>query len=99
MLNCVTVPRAAIITGSAQGIGRAIALRLAGDGYDIAVNDLPSKIEALKSVMEEIKAKGRNAIFVTGDVSNEEDVDNLVNRTVAELGELRIVRCCIHSTF
>jgi len=42
-------------------------------------------------VVEEIKAKGRNAIFVTGDVSNEEDVDNLVNRTLAELGELRIM--------
>lgn len=84
-------PRVAAITGSSQGIGRQIALRLADDGLDIALNDIPSKSDAGQHLVDEIKAKGRNAIFVPGDVTSEDDVKNFINTTVEKLGSLDVV--------
>ncbi|KAG5221507.1 acetoin reductase family protein [Salix suchowensis] len=89
--------RVAIITGAAQGLGRAIALRLASDGFDVALNDIPAKSTALEELVTEIKAgsgtnSDRRAIFVPGSVADEEDVKELVDRTVRELGGLDVVR-------
>ena len=81
-------PKAIIVTGAAQGIGRAIALRLAEDGYDIAINDLAHQAAALDSLAEEIKSKGRKMVTIIADISDEEEVQNMVNRTVEELGDL-----------
>jgi NAD(P)-dependent dehydrogenase (short-subunit alcohol dehydrogenase family) len=67
----ILTQRAAIVTGAAQGIGRAIALRLAQDGYDMALNDLSRSSAALETLAEEIRAKGRKAIVVHGDISKE----------------------------
>ncbi|AHK46381.1 3-oxoacyl-ACP reductase FabG [Ensifer sp. NM-2] len=62
----------AIVTGAGSGIGRAIALRLAADGYAVVVNDLsPERSEA---VADEIAAAGGVALAISGDVSNEADV-------------------------
>lgn len=85
-------PRVAIITGAAQGIGRETALRLAEDGLDVALNDIPSKTKALQGLVDEIKAKGRNSIFIVGDVSSEEDVKNIVSTTAEKLGSVDVVR-------
>ena len=82
----------AIVTGAAQGLGKAIALRLAKDGYDIALNDLPSQSEDLAAVKAEIEKSGRRAHVVTGDVSKEEDVKRSVEETVEVLGGLDAVR-------
>ncbi|KAF8510523.1 acetoin reductase family protein [Hysterangium stoloniferum] len=82
---------AAIVTGSARGIGRAVALQLADDGYDIALNDLASNFSALEAVADEIRAKGRKAIAIVADVSQEQDVQTLVDRTVADLGDLYVM--------
>ena len=79
-------PRVAIVTGAAQGIGYAIAHRLARDGLNIAVNDIASKAEKLAEVGRELEATGRRAISVPGDVSVEEDVKQIVQRTVEHLG-------------
>jgi NAD(P)-dependent dehydrogenase (short-subunit alcohol dehydrogenase family) len=92
MSSSIPTQRAAIVTGAAQGIGRAIALRLAQDGYDMALNDLSRSSAALETLAEEIKAKGRKAIVVHEDISKEEVVQALVDQTVADLGELYIVR-------
>ncbi|CAE6501632.1 unnamed protein product [Rhizoctonia solani] len=83
--------RVAIVTGSAQGIGRAIALRLASDGNDVAVNDINLKQNELEKLVEEIKRLGRKAISIPGDVSKEQEVQNMVTKTVDELGSLDIV--------
>ena len=84
-------PRVAIVTGSAKGIGYSIAQRLADDGVDIVINDLPSQLSKVNEVLEEIKKKGRRAIGVVGDVSKEDDVKQLVEKAVAELGSVDIV--------
>lgn len=84
-------PKVAIVTGAAQGIGRGIALRLAQDGLDVVVNDLPSQEAALNELILQIKALDRRALALTGDVSKEADVKNLVENTVKEMGGLDVV--------
>ena len=84
--------RVAIVTGAAQGIGEAIALRLAEDGFDVAVNDVPSSADKITSVVSAIQAKGRKAIAVPGDVSVEADVMGIVEQAVQQLGGLDVVR-------
>ncbi|KAF8885321.1 NAD-binding protein [Infundibulicybe gibba] len=69
-------------------MGRAIALRLASDGFDVGFNDLPSEREGLESLAAEITRKGRKAMMMTGDVSKEKDVKALVDNTVETLGGL-----------
>ncbi|KZP28719.1 NAD-binding protein [Athelia psychrophila] len=81
----------ALVTGSAQGIGRAVSLRLADDGFDVAVNDIPAKQPALDTLVEEIKAKGRKAFAVPADVSQEDQVRGMVESAVKNLGGLDVM--------
>ena len=83
--------RVAFITGGAQGIGESIALRLAQDGLDIAVFDIPGKEEQLKGVTKKIIDSGRKAIWTVGDVTDEESIKNAIAKTVEELGSLDVV--------
>jgi meso-butanediol dehydrogenase/(S,S)-butanediol dehydrogenase/diacetyl reductase len=82
--------RVALVTGGARGIGRAIALRLAEDGLDVAVNDLPSTSE-LDDVVREIESKGRRSLAVPADVSLEEGVEKIIQQVVQKLGSLDVV--------
>ncbi|CAK7237125.1 hypothetical protein SBRCBS47491_009869 [Sporothrix bragantina] len=81
----------AIVTGASQGIGKAVALRLAQDGFDIALNDMATSRAGLESVGAEIISLGRRAIITTGDVSQEQDVQRIVDDAVANLGELNVM--------
>ena len=85
-------PRVAIVTGSAKGLGYSIAHRLADDGVDVVINDLPSEADKINEVVEEIRKKGRRSIGVAANVSVEEDVIALLDKTVQELGGVDIVR-------
>jgi len=80
----------ALITGAAKRVGRSIALRLASEGADVVVNYESSKPEALELV-EEIKASGRRAIAVQGDVSQRADVQRIFAATESEFGRLDIL--------
>jgi NAD(P)-dependent dehydrogenase (short-subunit alcohol dehydrogenase family) len=81
----------ALITGASRGIGRGIALRLADDGYDIAANGQTSTSQ-LDEVIKEIEKKGRRALAIPGDVSEESVVKDMIQRTVSTLGSLEVVR-------
>ncbi|KAJ7699223.1 hypothetical protein B0H17DRAFT_1196316 [Mycena rosella] len=72
----------ALVTGAARGIGKAIALRLADDGFDVAVNDVPANAENLSKVVDEIKAKGRRSSLHLADVSVEGEVKAMVDEVV-----------------
>jgi len=78
------VRRVAIVTGGARGIGAAIARRLASDGRDVAVLDLTE--DSTRETVDAVRATGRRAIGVGADVARADDVQEAVDRVVAELG-------------
>ncbi|AMY19207.1 MULTISPECIES: acetoin reductase [Nocardiaceae] len=79
----------ALVTGAGRGIGRAIALRLARDGADVALLDVHADTPA--AVADEVRDLGRRAVTVTADVGDRGQVADAVDRTVAELGGLDIM--------
>jgi 3-oxoacyl-[acyl-carrier protein] reductase len=83
--------KVALVTGSARGIGRAIALKLAGAGADVAVNDIAAAAAPLEEVAGEIRALGRKALAVTADVSSSADVNRMVETVVAEYGRVDVL--------
>ena len=86
------IPRVALVTGCAQGIGREIALRLAKDGYSVALNDMPAKTVQLQNLASVMHQQGVKTTIVCADVSNEQEVEGMTAKTVADLGKLDIVR-------
>ncbi|KAG2347769.1 NAD(P)-binding protein [Suillus weaverae] len=87
----VKKPHVALITGAAQGIGRAIALRLAEDGLDIAIADLKSQRTKLDGVADEVRVQGRRCIVLECDVSQEEEVQHMVQATEEEFNGLDVM--------
>lgn len=79
----------AIITGGGRGIGRAIALRLARAGFDIVVAGIePAELAA---VADEVIARGRRSLALQCDVTREDQVRDLVERTLTELGRIDVL--------
>src|ERR1700733_4660755 len=79
-----------IVTGASGGIGRAIALRLARDGYAVAVHYAGNSDKA-DSVAAEIKAAGGKAIAVKADVAKTDEVQQLFQSAIAAFGKLDVV--------
>lgn len=82
--------KVAIVTGSGRGIGKAIALKLAENGANIVINDIPGSDYA-DETKKEIESLGVKAIVVRGDVRNTADVENLVNTAVDTFGQIDIL--------
>jgi NAD(P)-dependent dehydrogenase (short-subunit alcohol dehydrogenase family) len=82
--------RVALVTGASRGIGRAIALALAEDGADIAVNYRREDSEAEKTVAD-VKAKGRRAAAYRASVDSFEEDAAMVERVKSELGPISIL--------
>jgi NAD(P)-dependent dehydrogenase (short-subunit alcohol dehydrogenase family) len=83
----------ALITGAGQGIGRSISLRLAADGFDIGLSDIPTNKSNLEEVAQEITKTyaGRRACVLLANVTIEDDVRKMVDGVVSELGGLDVV--------
>jgi 3-oxoacyl-[acyl-carrier protein] reductase len=79
----------ALVTGSGSGLGKAIALGLAREGADIAVNDVNK--ENAESTAAEVKALGSRAMVVLASVASEDEVRDMVARIVAEWGGIDIL--------
>jgi meso-butanediol dehydrogenase/(S,S)-butanediol dehydrogenase/diacetyl reductase len=83
------IGKVALVTGGGQGIGRAIALRLAHDGADVAIADLDR--EKASAVADEVRASGRKSVAVVTDVSDRDQVFAAVETTARELGGFDIM--------
>ncbi len=81
--------RVAVITGASRGIGRAIALALAGRGADVVL--AARDRERLAKVAQEVEALGRKALVVPGDLRREEAVEALRQETLRTFGTVDIV--------
>jgi 3-oxoacyl-[acyl-carrier protein] reductase len=89
MKDAILDGEVAIITGSAQGIGEAIAGRLAAEGAKVVIADIETDMG--QATVEDIEANGGEATFVRTDVSDPADVETLVEATVDAFGGLDIV--------
>lgn len=74
-----------LITGSSRGIGKAIALALAEDGFDIILH-CRNRIDDAKKVAEEIKAMGRNVRILQFDVSERENTKQILTQDIEKYG-------------
>ncbi len=82
--------RTALITGASRGIGKQIALTLAQNGYDIAIN-YRTENEALIETKKQIEEKGVKCLTVQGDVSNFEDCERFVKEIIEEYGKIDVL--------
>lgn len=80
-----------LITGSSQGIGKAIALKFATLGANISLNDIQSQEDNLKKVKEEIEQKGVRAGCFLADVSKLEEVEKMIEEIKNDFGRLDIL--------
>jgi len=83
--------RTALVTGGSRGLGRAIALRLATEGFDVAVVDLEA--EAAEQTAVEIRSAGRRCIAFKADVADPEAASSVVDQVVAQWGRIDVLVC------
>ncbi len=81
--------RVAIVTGSARGIGKAIAVKLAQEGHNIVISDILE--EAAQATAKEIEALGVKTLAIVADVSKAEDAEKLIKQTVETFGQLDVL--------
>jgi 3-oxoacyl-[acyl-carrier protein] reductase len=82
--------RVALVTGGSRGIGRAIAIALAGDGADVAVNYKENQ-SAAGEVVDTIMKLGRRAVSIRADVSVPTEVESMIATVTERLGEIGIL--------
>ena len=82
--------RTALVTGASRGIGRAIALSLAEEGADVAVNYLSNR-DLAADVVDQIRKMGRKAMLAQADVADYPDVDRMAREVLESFGHLDIL--------
>jgi NAD(P)-dependent dehydrogenase (short-subunit alcohol dehydrogenase family) len=83
--------KVAIVTGARQGLGKSIALGMAEAGADLVICDRVVDDGKLSGTAEEIKSLGRRALSLGGDITIEDDVNNIVNKAREEFGRIDVL--------
>ncbi len=83
------VDRVALITGSASGMGRQTALRMAEQGAKVVINDLDE--DRVGTTVDEFKRAGHSVFGVAADISNKQAVDDMVQQVASQLGRIDIL--------
>ena len=81
----------ALVTGAAQGIGRAVALTLAKNGADVVVNDVEDEKENAQVLVEELNRADSRAVYIPADVSDFDEVTGMMNEISESFGKLHIL--------
>ena len=81
--------KVALVTGGGRGIGRSIALKLAGAGATLVVNDIAET--SAQNVAEEVRVMGRPSLAIAADVSSSDDVTRLVERVISDFDQIDIL--------
>jgi 3-oxoacyl-[acyl-carrier protein] reductase len=81
--------KVALVTGAAQGIGKAVALLLARNGAEIIVSDI--NLEKAEETAKEVQALGRKALAIKVDVAKLDDVEKMVGAILARFGQVDIL--------
>ncbi|WP_404452574.1 3-oxoacyl-[acyl-carrier-protein] reductase [Virgibacillus necropolis] len=82
--------KSALVTGASRGIGKAIALELARQGANVAINYAGSEAKA-QAVVEEIEQMGVKAFKIQADVANESNVKDMIKEVISQFGSLDIL--------
>jgi len=80
----------AIVTGASRGIGKAIALKLAEEGYNIVINYVNGK-ESAEEVAKQAESLGAKVLVIQANISVADEVSNLVNETLKEFGTIDVL--------
>ena len=80
----------ALITGGSRGIGLGIALQLAGEGIDLAINGIRPE-EQVTETLDQLRAKGVKVIYCRGDISRQEDRSAILDKIRKEFGQLNFL--------
>ena len=83
--------RVALVTGASRGIGKALAIGLARNGYDVAVADLPVETSALNEARREVESLGRRAYSFELDVRRKNEADQTVAKLLQRAGQIDVL--------
>ena len=79
-----------LVTGGSRGIGKEIALKFAKQGYDIIVNYVSDKTDT-EELKKELESFGRKALIIKADVTNKEEIENLVKTSIETFGKIDVL--------
>ncbi len=82
--------KVAIVTGSSRGIGKAIAVELAQEGFRVVINYSNNQLAA-EEVLEEVKSTGSSGMIIGADVSVSESAQDLIDKTIKEYGQVDVL--------
>ena len=83
--------KSVLVTGARQGLGKSIALGMAEQGADLIVCDRVTDDGKLTETAGEIEALGRKALWLGGDITVEEDVNDIVNKSIEKFGKIDVL--------